>query len=144
MRRATYDLLGLPPSDQEYNEFAAAYARNADWAVEQLVERLLASPHYGERMAQHWLDVVRYADSADFQMTMSAARHGVTAITWSRAFNQDKPFDRFIEEQIAGDEIDLIIQSYWWLPLFADGAVGTDRYGSRAHRATEILGRCDQ
>ena len=106
IRRATYELLGLPPSEQETIDFETAFARNADWAVGQLVERLLASPHYGERMAQHWLDVVRYADSSGFSNDYergSAWRYRDYVV---RAFNSDKPFDRFVEEQIAGDEID--------------------------------------
>lgn len=106
LRRATYDLTGLPPTSQELAEFEAAYARNADWAVERLVDRLLDSPHYGERMAQHWLDVVRYADSSGFSNDYERGTAWRYRDYVVRAFNSDKPFDRFIEEQIAGDEID--------------------------------------
>jgi len=66
LRRATYDLTGLPPRPEEVAAFTAAHARDADAAVAALIDRLLASPHYGERMARHWLDVVRYADSSGF------------------------------------------------------------------------------
>lgn len=105
LRRATFDLTGLPPKPEEIDAFlhdpvpdAAAFAK--------VVDRLLASPHYGERMAQHWLDVVRYADSSGF------ANDYVRGNAWRyrdyvvRAFNEDKPYDQFVREQIAGDEID--------------------------------------
>ncbi len=106
IRRATYDLTGLPPSPVEIESFTSAYERNADWAVQQLVERLLASPHYGEHMAQHWLDVVRYADSSGFSNDYERGTAWRYRDYVVRAFNQDKPYDQFIQEQIAGDEID--------------------------------------
>ncbi len=102
VRRATLDLLGLPPTPAEVEAFTAdvrtdAYAR--------LVDRLLASPHYGERWGRHWLDVARYADSGGFETDIfyaSAWRYRDYAI---RSFNADKPFDRFVKEQIAGDAL---------------------------------------
>ncbi len=106
LRRATYDLTGLPPTPQEITDFEAAYAMDADRAVERLIERLLASPHYGERMAQHWLDVVRYADSSGFSNDYERGPAWRYRDYVVRALNDDKPYDRFIEEQIAGDEID--------------------------------------
>lgn len=106
IRRATLDLTGLPPTAQEIDSFASQYLIAPDEAVSSLVERLLASPHYGERMAQHWLDVVRYADSSglanDYERG-NAWRYRDYVI---RAFNTDKPFDQFATEQIAGDELD--------------------------------------
>lgn len=102
IRRATFDLTGLPPSQ---SEIAAFLADTSDNAFEKVLDRLLASPHYGERWGQHWLDVVRYADtdgySNDF-IRPNAWRYRDYVI---RSFNDDKPYDQFIREQIAGDEI---------------------------------------
>ncbi len=105
IRRATFDLTGLPPTPDEVAGFLRD-ARSDAAAFAELVDRLLQSPHYGERMAQHWLDVVRYADSSglanDFERG-NAWRYRDYVV---RSFNADKPFDEFIQEQIAGDEID--------------------------------------
>ncbi|MBI4624848.1 MAG: DUF1553 domain-containing protein [Verrucomicrobia bacterium] len=102
IRRVTLDLTGLPPTPAEVDAFANdsspdAYAR--------LIDRLLASPHYGERWGRHWLDLARFAESDGFE------HDAVRAHAWRyrdyvvRAFNDDKPYDRFIREQIAGDEL---------------------------------------
>lgn len=105
IRRATFDLIGLPPTPAEVDEFVAAVRAtgHADFAIEQLIERLLASPHYGERWGRHWLDVVRYADSAgetaDFPVP-HAWRYRNYVID---SFNADKPYDQFVREQLAGD-----------------------------------------
>jgi cytochrome c553 len=102
IRRIYFDLLGLPPSP-----FAIAAFENdqAPDAYERLVDDLLAQPQFGERWAQHWLDVVRYAESEGYEYD----RHLPDAWRFrdyvARAFNRDKPFDQFIAEQIAGDEI---------------------------------------
>lgn len=100
IRRATYDLIGLPPTPEEVEAFEED--ESAD-AFARVVERLLDSPHYGERWGRHWLDVVRYADSAgdnsDFPIPqMYRYRNWVI-----EAFNNDLPYDQFIREQIAGD-----------------------------------------
>ncbi len=102
LRRATLDLTGLPPTPAEIAAFNADHSPDA---FAQVVERLLASPHYGERYGRHWLDVARYADSGGFETDIffgHAWRYRDYVI---RAFNADKPFDRFIKEQIAGDEL---------------------------------------
>lgn len=105
IRRATFDLLGLPPKPLEVENFVTAWEVDSEKAWEDLVERLLASPHYGEQWGRHWLDVVRYADSSGFANDYERPN------TWRyrdyviRAFNEDKPYDQFIREQIAGDEI---------------------------------------
>jgi len=105
IRRATFDLLGLPPKPKEVAAFEKAFAKDPAAAKAALIDRLLASPHYGERMARHWLDVARYADSSGFANDYERGN------TWRyrdyviRAFDQDKPYDEFIKEQIAGDEI---------------------------------------
>ncbi|MFN3484147.1 MAG: PSD1 and planctomycete cytochrome C domain-containing protein [Planctomycetota bacterium] len=100
LRRATFDLTGLPPTPEEMEAFLADDSPDA---FAKVVERLLASPHYGERWGRHWLDVVRYADTAgdnsDFPIPQ-VYRYRNWVI---RAFNEDKPYGDFIREQIAGD-----------------------------------------
>jgi hypothetical protein len=103
LRRAYLDLVGLPPSPAEAAAFLADTSPDA-W--EKLIDTLLASPHYGERWGRHWLDVARYADSSGFEQDYdrpNAWRYRDYVI---RAFNQDKPYDVFLKEQIAGDELD--------------------------------------
>ena len=102
VRRVTFDLLGLPPSPEEV---AAFVSDNGPDAYERLIDRLLASPLYGERWARHWLDLVRYAESDGYKQDgyrPSAWRYRDYVI---RSLNADKPYDRFVQEQIAGDEI---------------------------------------
>lgn len=103
IRRAQFDLIGLPPTFEEVTAFEND-ARADAW--ERLLDRLLARPEYGERWARHWLDVVRYAQSNGYE------RDGEKLFAWRyrdyvvRAFNDDKPYDRFIREHIAGDELE--------------------------------------
>jgi len=102
IRRLCFDLTGLPPSPEEVKAFVQA--RSPD-AYARLVDRLLDSPHFGERWAQHWLDVVRYAETEGFEYD----RHLPEAWRYRdyviQSFQHDKPFDRFLTEQIAGDEL---------------------------------------
>ncbi len=99
IRRLSLDLLGLPPSRAEVETFL--HDDRAD-AYEQLVERLLASPHYGERWGRHWLDVARYADSNGY--SIDAPRHIWKYRDWViEALNRDMPYDQFVLEQLAGD-----------------------------------------
>jgi hypothetical protein len=107
LRRACFDLLGLPPSDAQSIEFQSDTAPGA-W--ERLIDRLLASPHYGERWGRHWLDAAGYADSegilsADYERTASWRYRDYVI----QAFNKDTRYDRFLQEQIAGDELN----DYW-------------------------------
>jgi mono/diheme cytochrome c family protein len=100
IRRLSFDLLGLPPSPEDVAAFVADQAPDA---YEKLVERLLASPHYGERWARHWLDIAHYADTHGFerdQLRPNAWRYRDWVI---RAFNSDMPYDRFLRDQVAGD-----------------------------------------
>lgn len=110
IRRATFDLTGLPPTPEEVSAFVAAYDRSdpSDRTnlFLRLINRLLDSPHYGERMAQHWLDVTRYADSSGFANDYERGNAWRYRDYVVRAFNSDKPYDQFIREQIAGDELD--------------------------------------
>lgn len=106
IRRATFDLTGLPPTPEEVAAFGHDYSKDTNAAVKALIDRLLDSPHYGERMAQHWLDVTRYADSSGFSNDYERGNAWRYRDYVVRAFNGDKPYDQFIKEQIAGDEID--------------------------------------
>ncbi|HJT36241.1 MAG TPA: DUF1549 domain-containing protein, partial [Pirellulales bacterium] len=103
LRRAYFDLLGLPPAPEEIEAFTADTSPDA-WP--RLVVRLLASPHYGERWGRHWLDVAGYADSEGYTdedaPRASAFRYRDYVV---RSINADKPFDQFIQEQLAGDEM---------------------------------------
>jgi hypothetical protein len=102
IRRLSLDLTGLPPTIEEVDWFLNDRAEDA---YEKVVERLLNSPHYGERWGRHWLDLVRYAESNGYE------RDGAKPNAWRyrdyviESFNSDKPYDRFIREQLAGDEI---------------------------------------
>ena len=123
LRRATYGVTGLPPTEQEMWEFLADESPGA-W--EKVVDRLLASPHYGEHWGRHWLDLVRYAETNSFE------RDGVKPHVWRyrdyviRSLNDDKPYDRFVLEQLAGDELpeptadSLVATGYYRLGLWDD------------------------
>jgi len=104
IRRLSYDLTGLPPTPAEVEAFLTDPAADAD-AYEQLLDRLLASPHYGERWARHWLDIAHYADTHGFerdQLRPTAWRYRDWVI---KAFNDDLPYDEFLRRQLAGDVI---------------------------------------
>ncbi len=104
LRRACFDLHGLPPTPEHVDTFRTAWERDHDAAVETLINDLLASPRYGERWAQHWLDVVRYAESDGYRedaFRPDAFRYRDYVI---RAFSEDKPYNLFVREQLAADE----------------------------------------
>lgn len=102
LRRATFDLTGLPPTPEEIDAFLSDGSADA-WR--HVVERLLASPAYGERWARHWLDVVRYADSAGFENDHFYPNAWQYRDYVIRSLNANKPLDRFLQEQVAGDEL---------------------------------------
>jgi hypothetical protein len=102
IRRAYLDVLGLPPSPAEVDAFVADTSPDA-WP--KLVDRLLASPHYGERWARHWMDLVRYADSGGYEFDVDRPEMYRYRDYLIQSFNTDKPYDRFVMEQLAGDEI---------------------------------------
>jgi hypothetical protein len=102
IRRVTYDLTGLPPLPAEVNAFLKDKSPEA---YERVVDRLLASPQYGERWASKWLDVVRYADTNGFELDLERPHAWRYRDYVIQSFNADKPYDRFIQEQIAGDEL---------------------------------------
>jgi hypothetical protein len=102
IRRVTFDLIGLPPTPAEIDAFVNDRSEGA-WA--KVVDRLLASPHYGERWGRHWLDLARFAESNGYEYDEprpNAWRYRDYVIA---AFNADKPYDRFLQEQLAGDEL---------------------------------------
>jgi hypothetical protein len=103
IRRASYDLLGLPPTPEQVRSFEADPRPDA-W--ERLVDELLESPRYGERWAQHWLDVVRWAESDGYRQDAYRLEAWPYRDYVIAAFNEDKPYDVFVKEQLAGDEID--------------------------------------
>ncbi|MHC4876164.1 MAG: DUF1553 domain-containing protein [Planctomycetota bacterium] len=103
IRRASFDLLGLPPTPEQIGEFLAD---ETPYAWPRLIDRLLASPHYGERWGRHWLDVAGYADSEGYTDEDRVREHAFRFRDYVvRAFNDDKPFNQFIIEQLAGDEL---------------------------------------
>ena len=103
VRRIYFDLVGLPPSPEQTAAFKNAAEKNFPAAAEQLVDELLASPHFGERWGRHWMDVVRYGESTGME------RNATFPYAWRyrdwiiQSLNDDKPYDRFIREQVAGD-----------------------------------------
>ena len=145
IRRVTYDLTGLPPTPAEVDAFEADSAPDS---YEKLVDRLLASPHYGERWGRHWLDLVRFAETNSYE------RDGVKPNAWRyrdyviRSFNDDKPYDRFVREQLAGDELPdggtdgLIATGYYRLGLWDDEPA--DREQSRYDGLDDIVATTGQ
>jgi len=123
LRRAYYAVIGLPPTPEQVQAFLA---NNSPNAYEKVVDELLASRHYGEHWGRHWLDLVRYAESNSFE------RDNAKPFVWRyrdyviRSLNADKPYDQFIREQLAGDELDevtadsLIATGYYRLGLWDD------------------------
>jgi mono/diheme cytochrome c family protein len=113
IRRLSFDLIGLPPTPEEV---AAFVADDDPHAYEQLVDRLLASPHYGERWGRHWLDVAHYGDTHGYDKDKLRPNAWPYRDYVIRALNEDKPYARFVEEQIAGDVL---------FPGTADGVIAT-------------------
>ncbi len=105
IRRVTFDVTGLPPTPAEIEAFVND-PDSDERAYEKVVDRLLASPQYGEQMARHWLDIARYADSSGFANDYERGNAWRYRDYVVRAFNSDKPYDQFVREQLAGDEID--------------------------------------
>ena len=105
IRRATFDLTGLPPTPDEVKSFKQEYKLDPEAAWSELIDRLLESKHYGERWAQHWLDVARYSDTAGFSNDYERSNMWRYRDYVIRAFNDDKPYNDFVVEQIAGDEL---------------------------------------
>src|SRR5277367_5656099 len=109
LRRATIDMTGIPPTQEEIQAFLSDKSPSA-W--EKVVDRLLASPRYGEQWGRHWLDVVRFAESDGYEYDThrpDAYRYRDYVVN---SFNKDKPYNEFVKEQLAGDEMDPKNQTY--------------------------------
>ncbi len=144
IRRASIVLTGLTPTPVEIAEFVAAFEKNADQAYETLVDRLLASPHFGERWAQHWLDVIRWAETNGSESNMYRKNAWIYRDYVIRAFNEDKPYDRFLFEQIAGDTVGQgdatgYLVSGPHVPAATVGQEPAARRQARADRMDEVL-----
>ncbi|MCY2984741.1 MAG: DUF1553 domain-containing protein [Planctomycetota bacterium] len=113
IRRISFDLVGLPPSPEEVEAFVSDRSSNA---YENLVDRLLASSHYGERWGRHWLDIARYTESQGFEYDRLRDNAWHYRDYVIKSFNEDKPYDQFMREQIAGDVLE---------PVTRDGIVAT-------------------
>ena len=137
LRRVTFDLTGLPPTPAQLADFAADASEDA---FAKVIDRLLASPQFGERWGRHWLDVVRFAESS------GGGRSLIFGAAWRyrdyviRSFNDDKPFDRFLTEQLAGDLLpadsvpvaqDQLVASAFWM-------LGPINYEEQDHRVLEL------
>ena len=120
LRRVYLDLIGLPPTPAEASAFLNDKSPNA---YEKLVDKLLADPRYGERWGRHWLDLARYADTRGYEGDPEFSHAWRYRDYVIRAFNTDKPYDRFVKEQIAGDEM---------------GAGGDDDDGALVRRARRM------
>jgi hypothetical protein len=136
LRRLHFDLIGLPPSPEEVASFKRAAASDLDAAITKTVDRLLRSPHFGERWGRHWLDVARYAESSGKESNHTyphAWRYRDYVID---SFNKDKPFDQFIREQVAGDLLPAKTDEQWQEQLIATGflAMGTKGLNEKSAR----------
>jgi hypothetical protein len=133
LRRVSFDLTGLPPSPEQAETFAKD--RRPD-AYERVVDELLSSPRYGERWAQHWLDVVRYADTHGFEVNTERPNAWPYRDYVIRAFNKDTPYDRFIREQIAGDALgeDAATGFLITASVLLPGQIGADDVSKRLAR----------
>lgn len=118
LRRVTFDLIGLPPTPQEIDAFLAD---TSPGAFARVVDRLLASPLYGERWGRHWLDVARYADSNGFDENVAHGNAWRYRDYVVNSFNRDKPFDRFVIEQLAGDLLSFETEAQQHEQLIATG-----------------------
>ena len=136
LRRLHFDLTGLPPSPEDVERFRRAWSRDRDAAVEAKVEELLASDRFGERWGRHWLDAARYADSSGGVNVAypHAWRYRDYVID---SLNADKPYDRFVREQVAGDLLPAGTDAERQENLIATGflAVGKKRHGERNPRS---------
>jgi cytochrome c553 len=121
VRRIAFDVVGLPPTPQQRQSFLNRSKRDMEGAIADLVEELLASPRFGEKWGRHWLDVARYAESTGKERDVTfphAWRYRDYVI---RSFNEDKPYDRFIMEQVAGDLLSAKDDQVWNENLIATG-----------------------
>jgi hypothetical protein len=157
IRRAYFDLTGLPPTPQAIAAFEQAAINNRQTAIENLIDDLLASPHFGERWGRHWLDLVRYAETFgheyDFQ-NQEVWRYRDYVI---RAFNADVPYDRFVKEHIAGDQIkprfakdggwneSRLATAWWWMGQHCHSPVDIRAYQAEIiDNQIDVIGKAFQ
>ncbi len=105
IRRVSVTLTGLPPKPERVKKFQADFEKDAEGAYASLVDELLALPHFGERWAQHWLDVIRWAETNGSEANLYRKNAWIYRDYVIRAFNEDIPYDRFVREQLAGDQM---------------------------------------
>ena len=137
LRRVSFDLVGLPPSPEQVREFLND---SSDSAYERVVERLLNSPRYGERWSQHWLDVVRYADTHGFEVNTERPNAWPYRDYVIRAFNEDTPYNQFILEQMVGDAMgkDAATGFLVTASVLLPGQIGKDAPSKRLARQDAI------
>lgn len=137
IRRLYLDMLGLPPSPEQVDAFVSSADERA---YESLVEEVLASPRYGERWAQHWLDVVRYADTDGFEVNTARPNAWPYRDYVIDAFNHDKPYDQFVYEQLAGDRVGEDVATGFLVaaPDLLPGQIGKDEASMLAARQEEM------
>jgi hypothetical protein len=119
LRRLTFDLVGLPPTPQQISSFTSAWKRSPERAIASVVDQLLETKQYGERWGRHWLDVARYAESTGREVNMTYPQAWRYRDYVVDSFNDDKPFDRFIQEQVAGDLLPVKTDEQWTENLIA-------------------------
>src|ERR1043166_5679028 len=136
LRRVTFDLIGLPPTPEEIEAFLPDLSPNA---YEKVVERLLASPHYGERWGRHWLDVARYADTAGCNSDYPVPQMYKYRNWVINAFNSDMPYDEFIREQLAGDLLPWKTEAERHAKIIATGYIATTRRFASSEQGTQHL-----
>ena len=130
-RRIYFDLIGLPPSPEALDAFERDFSTDAELTLDRLVDQLLAMPQYGERWARHWLDVVHYGDTHGYDKDKPRPNAWPYRDYVIRAFNEDKPYARFVEEQIAGDA------------LWPDTADGVEALGFIAAGPWDFIGHAE-
>ncbi|WP_395733291.1 PSD1 and planctomycete cytochrome C domain-containing protein [Prosthecobacter sp.] len=140
IRRITFDLTGLPPTPAEVAAFEKEFIQDRASSLQHLVDRLLQSERYGERWAQHWLDVVRYADTHGFEVNTERPNAWPYRDYVIRAFNNDTPYDRFIKEQIVGDAMgqDAATGFLVTASVLLPGQIGKDDASKRLARQDSI------
>ena len=154
IRRAYYDLLGLPPTPEQVDAFLKD---NSPRAFEKVVDTLLASPHFGERWARHWLDLVRYAETFGHEFDFPNQEVWRYRDYLIRAFNDDVPYDRFIMEHIAGDQIapryakdggwneSRLATTWWWMGQHCHSPVDVRAYQAEIiDNQIDVLGKAFQ
>lgn len=144
LRRLAIVLTGIPPTPEESTAFVEAYGVNSESAYAAAVDRMMASPHFGERWAQHWLDVIRWAETNGSESNSYRKNAWIYRDYVIRAFNEDKPYDQFLTEQIAGDTMGQgdatgYLVSGPHVPQATVGAEPSAQRQARADRMDEIL-----